>query len=466
MRSKTIGVTLLSMIVLLVAACGSEATPVWQTPEDEEHAADVTEVAEEPTATATTVPPTATHTPEPPTATPEPPTATHTPEPPTATPTSEPADEQAGGGDPENGRVIFNQVQAAAGYACVQCHLPDSTETLIGPGLLDIPERAAERVEGQSAREYIRNSILHPSDYVVEGFTDGLMPQNFESIFSEQQLDDLVAYLMTLSDEEAAAETEAEATAEPATVEAEATEEVTGTAELPGDPAIGETLFNEFQAQAGYSCAQCHLVDSETQLIGPGLLGIPERAAERVDGQSAMEYIRNSILHPSDYVVGTFPDNLMPQNFGDIFTEEEVDHLVSYLMTLSTNETGATSTTTEATEATDATEADEAAATGDPEHGEQLFNEFQAQAGYSCAQCHLVDSETQLIGPGLLGIPSRAAERVEGLSAREYIRESILDPSAYVVETFPDQLMPQNFGDIFSEEDINDLIAYLMTLEQ
>ncbi|MCA9018453.1 MAG: hypothetical protein KDA77_24240, partial [Planctomycetaceae bacterium] len=47
----------------------------------------------------------------------------------------------------------------------------------------------------------------------------------------------------------------------------------------------------------------------------------------------------------------------------------------------------------------------------------------------------------------------------------EYIRTSIVDPNAYVAPGFPDNLMPKNFSDIFTDEDINDLIAYLLTLE-
>jgi hypothetical protein len=52
------------------------------------------------------------------------------------------------------------------------------------------------------------------------------------------------------------------------------------------------------------------------------------------------------------------------------------------------------------------------------------------------------------------------------LNAVEYIRQSIIDPSAYIVESFPDGLMPQNWDEIYSEEEIGDIIAYLMTLQE
>ena len=57
----------------------------------------------------------------------------------------------------------------------------------------------------------------------------------------------------------------------------------------------------------------------------------------------------------------------------------------------------------------------------------------------------------------------RAATRIAGMSAADYIHESIVDPSAYVVSGFPDNVMPKNFADKFSAQDISDLIAYILT---
>lgn len=105
-------------------------------------------------------------------------------------------------------------------------------------------------------------------------------------------------------------------------------------------------------------------------------------------------------------------------------------------------------------------------ASGNAANGEVLFNTFQPAASFACATCHLADSEDRLIGPGLLNISVRADTRIEGLSAVEYIRQSITDPSAYIVEGFPDGLMPQNWVEIYNEEEIDDIIAYLMTLQE
>ncbi len=100
----------------------------------------------------------------------------------------------------------------------------------------------------------------------------------------------------------------------------------------------------------------------------------------------------------------------------------------------------------------------------DPVSGKQLFNAFQPAAGIACATCHRVDSEERLVGPGLLNVGIRARTRIAGLSAVEYLHQSIVSPSAYVVEGYAD-LMPKNWGKVFSEKQIDDLIAYLLTLK-
>jgi len=103
-------------------------------------------------------------------------------------------------------------------------------------------------------------------------------------------------------------------------------------------------------------------------------------------------------------------------------------------------------------------------AAADTAHGEELFNTFQAAASFACATCHHVVSDDRLIGPGLLTISTRASTRVDGLSVEAYIYESIVEPSAYVVAEYPDLLMPPNWAEIYSDDDIYDIIAYLLTL--
>ncbi len=97
---------------------------------------------------------------------------------------------------------------------------------------------------------------------------------------------------------------------------------------------------------------------------------------------------------------------------------------------------------------------------GDPQAGRAIF-ETGGASQIPCAACHTLDG-TPLVGPSLQGISQQAATRVSGLSAEEYLRQSITDPSAYLVEGF-DDLMNKDYGEKLSEDDINNLIAFLMT---
>ncbi len=108
---------------------------------------------------------------------------------------------------------------------------------------------------------------------------------------------------------------------------------------------IGQKVFNQSYdtASGPWICASCHSVDeSQIRLVGPGLWGLAQTAEERIveSGEdSVTEYIHNSIVHPNDYIVpgdsaGPYPENLMPANYGDILSEEELDGLVAYIITL------------------------------------------------------------------------------------------------------------------------------------
>lgn len=68
----------------------------------------------------------------------------------------------------------------------------------IGINLHDIGDRAGSVVPGQSAEEYLRISILDPDAYLAGNFQDGLMSREYPQALTEQQVSDLVAYMLTL----------------------------------------------------------------------------------------------------------------------------------------------------------------------------------------------------------------------------------------------------------------------------
>lgn len=80
---------------------------------------------------------------------------------------------------------------------CAQCHALEPDTAIIGPSMAGIATRAADRVPGYDAQAYIEISILRPSEYMVEGYTD-VMPKNFGKELTSEQFNALMAYLMTL----------------------------------------------------------------------------------------------------------------------------------------------------------------------------------------------------------------------------------------------------------------------------
>src|SRR5258705_444886 len=92
--------------------------------------------------------------------------------------------------------------------------------------------------------------------------------------------------------------------------------------------------------------------------------------------------------------------------------------------------------------------------------GRQIYNSGGTSA-VPCATCHTLDG-SELVGPSFQGLKDRAGSAVDGMSAEDYIRQSIVDPSAHIVPDYPDS-MYKGYGDVLSDEDIDGLIAYLMS---
>lgn len=101
-------------------------------------------------------------------------------------------------------------------------------------------------------------------------------------------------------------------------------------------------------------------------------------------------------------------------------------------------------------------------ASADPAHGETIFRSG-INGAPPCIGCHALASGGFSLGPAMIGISQRAAQRVEGLDATGYITESILQPDVYLVPGYR-SLMYTDYRSHLSEQDLDDLIAYLLTL--
>jgi mono/diheme cytochrome c family protein len=92
--------------------------------------------------------------------------------------------------------------------------------------------------------------------------------------------------------------------------------------------------------------------------------------------------------------------------------------------------------------------------------GEKIFNNGK-NGSTPCFTCHTLDG-SELVGPSLQGVAERAGTRLDGVPAEDYLRQSITDPAVYLVEGYTNT-MPKDFLDYLSDEDIDNLVAFLLT---
>ncbi len=125
--------------------------------------------------------------------------------------------------------------------------------------------------------------------------------------------------------------------------------------------------------------------------------------------------------------------------------------------TSSETEGAATSSETEGAATSSETEGAAVPSGGDPAGGTAVFTNS------GCFACHTIEGVPGAVGqlgPELTHVATTGATR-KGLSAEEYIRESIENPSAFVVDGFA-PIMPSLRG-AMGDAEFEDLVAFLLT---
>lgn len=107
------------------------------------------------------------------------------------------------------------------------------------------------------------------------------------------------------------------------------------TAGLPDD--LAQTLAAADASQgptlaATKGCIGCHAVDPAVQMTGPTWYNVGDHAITRVPTESPAEYIHQSIINPNGFVVPNFPASIMPQNYGEQLSTQELADLIAYLL--------------------------------------------------------------------------------------------------------------------------------------
>lgn len=204
-----------------------------------------------------------------------------------------------------------------------------------------------------NAQEYIAESHACPSCFVVTGFgvkgsndTVSPMPKIHKPPIS-LQLGELAAvdtWMYTREGKEAPSYDEIVASYEKFIPEAErpkASEEEEGGGAGGNLLADGSEPHDKLFMKAG--CPACHTIpgiEGAVGKVGPELwegTNAPKRIKEpgyAGKAKTTKEYITESILNPSAYVVKDFPDNQMPKDFGVRLTGGALNKIVDYLAAL------------------------------------------------------------------------------------------------------------------------------------
>ncbi len=216
------------------------------------------------------------------------------------------------------------------------------------------------------------------------------------------------------------------------------------------------------------NCINCHT------LLGEGAYYAPDLT--KIAAQRGAPYLASFLADPSKFYNEERDRRLMPNQK---LSGQEITELIAFLTWVGKINThgwpprpilvsGAAIPGTNVGGATP-----RAASTDPVAIGQALFGGSPP----ACFACHSVSPGVNLVGPSLAGIATRAASRVaaadyhgKATDAAGYIRESILEPSAYLVSgaTFSSggqSLMPPSFGQTLRPEQVDAVVAYLMTLK-
>ncbi len=210
---------------------------------------------------------------------------------------------------------------------CTLCHKPPPlgrAPDVQGENMVELAQQrlADERYRGEAgnAEEYMRESLLDPSRYVVAGWgkkgtNDAVSPMpaiNKPPIeLSAVEMDAIIAYLQAKDGYEVtvALPTEAPAAAEPAAVAA------TGGAPAPAVTAEA--------AVKKYACMACHALLGSEAALGPSLNDIGQRQPAQA--------IRASIIDPDAVITEGFTPGVMPGDFAEKMTVKELEMIVQLL---------------------------------------------------------------------------------------------------------------------------------------
>lgn len=223
-----------------------------------------------------------------------------------------------------DGFVAMGETLFGGKGTCTLCHndLGRAPDILKLNMIKTSKERLAdERYKGEAsdAESYLRESMLIPKAYVVEGFgkkgsndTESPMPVvNKAPIqLSPLQIDAIIAFMQAKDGNPVTVALPTDAPPEESVAAAPSATDAAPTAAQSPAEAIGK-----------YGCAACHTVLETESPVGPSLHDVGERLSD--------SEIRESILNPAAVIAEGFPP-IMPPGFGDQMTASELEMMVRF----------------------------------------------------------------------------------------------------------------------------------------
>lgn len=128
---------------------------------------------------------------------------------------------------------------------------------------------------------------------------------------------------------------------EPAEFDAWVAEQVAAAA---AGPQLSEAAQRGQELTVNNGCTACHNVSGEPGGIGPTWKGLFGSEVQLADGGSVTadeDYIRSSIVNPNDQIHTGYPPGVMPQNYTDLFSEDQINDIVEYIRALTDEEQAA-----------------------------------------------------------------------------------------------------------------------------
>ena len=204
---------------------------------------------------------------------------------------------------------------------CTLCHNAMGRAPMLDKVGANSEERmkdARYKGEAKTVQEYLHESLVKPSAYVVAGFgksgsndTESPMPDVTGGGIglNEAELAAVIAYLQDSSG--------SEVTVEIPQMDAAPAE---GAGAAPVEEAV---LKTPEEVIAKFTCGMCHKVLDQEGALGPDLT--------KIGAKKSKDYLRQAIIDPEAVIAKGFSGGMMPPTYGEQMKAKELEMLVNYL---------------------------------------------------------------------------------------------------------------------------------------